>query len=146
VVSLLVYFLVQWTRGAGSGHVLGSSYKVRVSEHRGVMPDVQYFTPDNFRRAGRIALEQGRPDMVVEVVSPSSRRYDRVMKLHWYASLGVPEYWIVDPEARSLERLVLDGDTYRIADSLSDDAVFVPPSFEGLSIPLVELWDPGERA
>ena len=47
----------------------------------------------------------GTPDLVVEILSPSSRRYDRVTKLRWYAQLGVPEYWLVDPDARTLERL-----------------------------------------
>jgi hypothetical protein len=57
----------------------------------------------------------GRPDLVVEIVFPSSQRYDRVTKLRWYAQLGVPEYWLVDAAARTLERLVLREGTYVIA-------------------------------
>ncbi|MCI0632530.1 MAG: Uma2 family endonuclease, partial [Actinobacteria bacterium] len=87
---------------------------------------------------------RGVPDLVVEVMSPSSGRYDRVVKLGWYATAGVREYWIVDPLARTLERLVLGEDgRYVIAQSLTDDAVFEPESFFGLSLRLEELWVEG---
>jgi Uma2 family endonuclease len=74
------------------------------------------------------------------VVSPSSHRYDRVTKLRGYAQLGVPEYWLVDGSARTLERLVLREGTYAIAMSLAEDETFRPDSFDGLEIPLSELW------
>jgi Uma2 family endonuclease len=85
---------------------------------------------------------RGRADLVVEVISPSSRRYDRVNKLNWYAELGVPEYWILDPgpDARTLERLVLRERAFVIASSLEGEEIFRPESFEGLEIPLAKLW------
>jgi Uma2 family endonuclease len=52
----------------------------------------------------------------------------------------VPEYWLVDPQARTLERLVLREGSYVIASSLADDETFRPESFEGLEIPLEKLW------
>jgi Uma2 family endonuclease len=68
-----------------------------------------------------------------------------VTKLQWYAQIGVPEYWIVDPTACMVERLVLREGAYVIAASLADDEPFRPESFEGLEIPLTELWgeEPG---
>lgn len=86
-------------------------------------------------------LVSGRPDLVVEVVSPSSRSHDRVKKLRWYTQLGVPEYWIVDPQARTLECLVLRDGVYSIAASHADDETFAPESFDGLAFPLARLWD-----
>jgi Uma2 family endonuclease len=77
---------------------------------------------------------------VVEIVSPSSQRYDRVKKLRWYAQLGIPEYRLIDPTARTLERLVMREGAYVIATSVTDDETFSPESFDGLSIPLTELW------
>ena len=41
--------------------------------------------------------------LAVEVVSPSSRRYDREEKRRAYLALGIPEYWVVDPETRTIE-------------------------------------------
>ncbi|MGM0575260.1 MAG: Uma2 family endonuclease [Myxococcota bacterium] len=141
VVALLVHFLVAWARPRRAGRVHASGYKVRVSERRGVMPDVQFYRKDNPARLGAQGLEQGRPDLAVEVISPTSRQRDRVEKLRYYASIGVPEYWIVDPEGHTLQRLVLEGERYTIADALGGDDTFRPDSFEGLEIPLSELWE-----
>lgn len=51
----------------------------------------------------------GAPDLVVEILSPGSRKRDRMIKQDVYAEFGVPEYWIVDPETRTLEQYQLDG-------------------------------------
>ena len=140
----LIFFLVQWTRSGHAGRVLGSGYKVRISNKRGVMPDVQLYRRGNLPIDQEQGLTRGHPDLAVEILSPSSRSFDRVKKLRWYASIGVPEYWIIDPEAHTLERLVLHGEAearrYLIEDSLTDDDVLEPSTFEGLRIPLAELW------
>lgn len=144
VVLFLGAVLFNWTRANG-GLVLASGYKVRISDSRGVMPDIQVYREGHERLGGEHGLEAGAPDLVIEVVSPSSARYDRVVKLGWYAQIGVPEYWIVDPDQRTLERLVLDRGSYRIAAALTDDATFAPDSFPGVSIVLTELFTiPGE--
>jgi Uma2 family endonuclease len=52
----------------------------------------------------------------------------------------VPEYWLVDPQARTVERLVLRDGVFSIAASLADEEVFRPESFEGLEIALARLW------
>jgi Uma2 family endonuclease len=142
VVAMLVTFLNAWAIPRKAGRALASGYKVRIDETRGVMPDVQFLTAAGFERAGQGGLDDGHPELAVEVLSPSSRGADRVKKLGWYAAIGTPEYWIVDPQARTLERLVLAPDgQYRIAEGATDADVFRPPSFEGLAIPLAELWD-----
>ena len=110
--------LGNWAHTHRAGFVLGSGYKVRIRHDRGVMPD-----------------------LAVEVVSPGSARFDCGTKRAWYASIGTPEYWLVDPERRTVERLVLDpGGDYRLAQLARDDGTFVPDSFPGLAIPLAELW------
>ena len=141
IVGWLCFFLRTWTEAGHGGRVRASGYKIRVSDRRGVLPDVQFYRQENEAGTGQAqGLERGRPDLVVEIVSPSSARYDRVTKLRWYAQLGVPEYWLVDPQARTLECLVLRDGMYTIAASLAEEETFRPASFEGLEIPLAKLW------
>ncbi|HEY3817661.1 MAG TPA: Uma2 family endonuclease [Polyangiaceae bacterium] len=133
--------LTVWSDAGNGGRALASGYKVRISDRRGVMPDLQFYRAGNdASREQQQGLVAGRPDLVVEVVSPSSPRYDRVTKLRWYAQREIPEYWLVDPQARTLERLVLRDGAYTIAASLADDETFRPASFDGLEIPLAKLW------
>jgi Uma2 family endonuclease len=147
IVILLGYFLTAWSQAGNGGRALGSGYKIRISERRGVMPDLQFYRRGNDAvRDQDSGLVRGRPDLVVEIVSPSSRRYDRVTKLRWYAALGVTEYWLVDPDARTLEELVLQEGAYKIASSLEEAETFRPGGFEGLEIPLARLWDAGRES
>ncbi len=137
IVAMIIMRLMNWTLTRRAGRVLASGYKVQVSAKRGVMPDVQFFAKGN--PGHPIALEQGRPDLAVEIVSPGRGRYDRVQKLTWYQSIGVPEYWIIDPDERSLQRFVLVEGDWRFK-SFADDDVFRPETFPGLEISLAELW------
>jgi Uma2 family endonuclease len=124
---------------------LGSGYRLRIDDRRGTMPDVQFYRRGNSPAGQETGLERGRPDLVIEVISPSSRSKDSVRKLHDYAALGVPEYWLIDPEAHTLERLVLRQGAYSIVEALEGAVVFRPEGFEGLEIDLGRLWaEPAE--
>jgi len=52
---------------------------------------------------------KGAPDLVIEILSPSTRRHDRLIKMGLYQRAGVREYWIVDPEYKSVQVFTLDG-------------------------------------
>ena len=54
----------------------------------------------------------GPPDLVIEILSPSTAKYDRIYKLRKYQKAGVREYWIVDPETKSVQVCVLDNGRY----------------------------------
>jgi Uma2 family endonuclease len=141
IVAALIILLGAWAWARKAGQVLGSGYKIRIDDRQGYMPDVQLYRRGNTPEGQQLGLEQGHPDLAIEVISPSSRSKDSVRKLHDYASIGVPEYWLVDPEARTLERLVLREGTYSIVEALEGAAIFRPEGFEGLEIDLGLLWE-----
>ncbi|WP_448590633.1 Uma2 family endonuclease [Thermoflexus hugenholtzii] len=75
-------------------------------------PDVFFIAREHMDRIGEQAC--GVPDLVVEVTSPATRRTDRVEKFVEYARAEVREYWIVDPEARTVEIYGLEGGAYEL--------------------------------
>lgn len=81
------------------------------------------------------------PDWACEVLSPSTAVFDRRDKLPVYAREQVTHVWLVDPSARLLEVLRLDGATYRIvATHAGDDAIRAEP-FDAIAPPLGALWN-----
>lgn len=98
---------------ANLGIVFFAPFDVIMSRTRVVVPDLVAV------RADRVHLVEdrgifGAPDLIVEILSPSNKRYDRGRKRRLYASVGIPEYWIIDPIARSIEQLILADDRYAV--------------------------------
>lgn len=73
-------------------------------------PDIFFISKEHLDRIGEQAC--GVPDLVVEVLSPATRETDRGEKFFEYAKAGVREYWLVDPEKRSIEVYTLRGQVY----------------------------------
>ena len=76
-----------------------------------VVPDLFFVRRDRLHIVGPKAII-GAPDLVVEILSPSTRVRDLGAKMASYARYGVREYWVVDPVARSIAVFVLQGDHY----------------------------------
>jgi Uma2 family endonuclease len=87
---------------------------------------------------------RGAPDLVVEVLSPSTRRRDLSSKLRLYERSGVAEYWVIDPEEDTVEVYRLDEGGYRLEARLSSDEghTLSSPLFPGWAIALEELFHP----
>jgi Uma2 family endonuclease len=75
-------------------------------------PDILFVAREHSDRIGEQAY--GPPDLVVEVLSPSTRRTDRLEKTVEYARAGVREYWIVDPHGRTVEVFILREGAYEL--------------------------------
>lgn len=67
----------------------------------------------------------GAPDMVIEILSPSTAQYDKLWKFNLYRKTGVREYWIVDPDARVVSVYTLDKGQYRAAAYGADTSIKV---------------------
>jgi Uma2 family endonuclease len=83
---------------------------------------------------------EGPPDLLIEVLSPSNRGHDLVTKRSLYARAGVREYWIVDPEAKTLEILSLDQGALRSIVVATGDDVPVSPLLGSLSVHAATLF------
>ncbi|MDD9940564.1 MAG: Uma2 family endonuclease [Myxococcales bacterium] len=82
------------------------------------------------------------PDWVCEVLSPSTAARDRVQKRKLYADHGVPHYWIVDVDARTVEAFTLKQGRWILADSYDDQATAAIPPFEAVELEVGRLFLP----
>jgi len=94
--------------------------------------------------ADRIEKYWGVPDLVVEILSGTQADIDRDrrVKREEYAQAGIAEYWLVDPEGKTIEVLRLEGKAYREAARLAENDTLTSPTFPGLELSLKELFAP----
>jgi Uma2 family endonuclease len=74
-----------------------------------VQPDILVIC-DSSKLDGKSCV--GAPDLIVEILSPSSARHDKIIKLETYRRAGVREYWIVEPETKTVQICVLRDGLY----------------------------------
>jgi Uma2 family endonuclease len=84
-------------------------------------------------------LFHGAPDMIIEIISPSTERMDRIYKYRKYQQAGVREYWIVEPKLNLLQVGVLHNDAYIVSIYEQDDKVRVSV-LEGCEINLTDVF------
>lgn len=86
---------------------------------------------------------KGAPELVMEILSPSSRRHDMLVKLNLYQRAGVREYWIVNPEDRTVQVMLLDSKGYlRIHEDYGQEDTAVVNVLEGCTIDLTKVFSP----
>jgi Uma2 family endonuclease len=118
--------LYEHVRSQGLGKVFIAPTDCILSNVTVVQPDVLYIATDRLSIISERGIE-GAPTLVVEVLSPSTARLDRGRKLTLYAEHGVPYYWIVDPESRSVEAYTLTGTVYALAGQVTSKPAALPP-------------------
>jgi Uma2 family endonuclease len=114
------------------GRIFIAPLDVVLDPQNTVQPDLVFVASANTSIIQRRAIF-GTPDLLVEMISPSSVRRDRHEKKALYARFGVKEYWIGDPANQSLEILTLKGRTYELLCSAELKGVLrsnVLPGFE----------------
>jgi Uma2 family endonuclease len=140
VSGRLQFLIKQRVLKLGYGLVFSAPLDVRLAQDTIVQPDLIFILPDR-RPTVTAARVEGPPSLAVEILSPSTRAADRTTKRDVYARYGVPEYWLVDLEARTVT-VCCDPDEgrYRVERVTSGTAVseIVP----GLTADLTDLFAP----
>lgn len=83
---------------------------------------------------------EAAPDLVIEILSQSTSRTDRITKAQIYARHKVPAYWIVDPDQETLEIYLLDVEGYRLAATLQGENPQSVPPFTDLKVAAKEIF------
>lgn len=121
-----------------NGEVFLSPLDVTISDITVVQPDLLYISCEqNIIKETRI---DGAPKLVVEVLSPSSGRKDRLQKMHIYQKAGVEHFWIINPQEKTMECFSLRNGLYALVASGMDENILEHPDFDGLAVELNNLW------
>ena len=122
------------------GEVCQAPLDVRLGEETVLQPDFIFVSN---ARAGIIQENwiAGSPDLAVEVLSPSTAGHDRATKLPIYAEARVPEVWFIDPKARTVEVLTLQGAKYMVEATYAGHHVLTSNLFPGWQLSLDDLFD-----
>ncbi|MFN0072237.1 MAG: Uma2 family endonuclease [Chloroflexota bacterium] len=121
------------------GTLLPAPLGVILGVGAGVQPDLVYISQQRSNIIMPRGIE-GAPDLVIEVLSPSTMNRDRGVKMTQFAQAGIPHYWIVDPRSHRLEAYQLTDEGYSLVVNLGAADVFLPVLFPGFELKLSELW------
>jgi len=143
VLIKIVDAFLQYLREHPIGEIV-PGIGVIFDDFSGVIPDLVFFTRE---RKGHIlagARLIGAPDIAIEILSPgaSNERRDRYLKRQLYSTHGVGEYWVVDPETRSVEIYrKLDEKGFVTAENLQVGDELTSTFLEGFRLPLKVIFE-----
>ncbi len=140
VISARIFLaLNQFVHQHSLGQVLFAPLDVVLSNHDVAQPDILFVS--NARSA--IITEaniQGAPDLVVEILSPGTAEYDRGYKQALYGRHGVREYWLVDPDAETVEVLTRGEQGLAPLATYRRGGLIASPLLEGLALELNQVF------
>ena len=110
------------------------------ARYAAVIPDIAGWRIDRMPELPDTAHVAIVPNWVCEVVSPSTARQDRVLKLPFYARAGVDHAWLVDPIQRTLEAFERDGAAWRLLGTWSHEDLAPIAPFDAVPFDLGALW------
>jgi Uma2 family endonuclease len=142
VLGNLYYALRTWLQEHSGGQVFLAPVDVVLSSHDVVVPDLVYVAAPRVCDVVTAQAIRGVPDLIVEVLSPATRRLDRGDKLALYDRAGAVEYWTVDPQRACMRVYRREDAALAVAVDLTAEAgdVITTPLMPGLRIPLAMLF------
>ena len=131
--------LAEFVEEMGLGEVFRAPTDVMLSDTDVVQPDILLISKG---RADIITADnvQGAPDLVVEVLSPTTARRDWRVKLDLYSKHGVQEFWLADPQTEIVWVLVPNEGSLKIANIYGEGDTLTSPTLEGFTLGLDEIF------
>ena len=138
-VSNLHRILSVFVESHNLGKVLVALFDVYVDEETVVEPDILFVSQNRLHIIDEQKIN-GMPDVVIEVLSPSTEVQDRDFKFRCYAEEGVKEYWIVDPIKQSAEVYCGTGNKFALIGTFMGRDEVLSSYFRGLSFSVEQIW------
>ena len=132
-------------RGGPGGWWILLEVDVRLSPHDIVRPDLAGWRRERLPDPWDVRPIDVEPDWICEVVSQSNAAHDRVRKRELYARFGVAYYWLVDPDARTVEALRLESSLHAWVEvgAYDDTAIARIAPFDAIELEVGRLFPPG---
>jgi Uma2 family endonuclease len=138
IILYILQVLRQFVLARGLGVVSFAGLRVKMSDDKFREPDVVFMRKQNDHRRNNDYWEGA--DLVMEVVS-SNREHDLVTKRREYAEAGIPEYWIIDPQLRTITVLTLVDRQYVQHGIFADDVRAQSVLLPGFEVAVVEVFN-----
>ncbi len=123
----------------GLGEIYNAPIDVILDKHTIVQPDLLFIRADRLNIVGEKNI-QGPPDLVVEILSPSTRRTDVLIKSVSYARHQIPRYWLVDPAIDRIDAHLLADGSYRLEQTAQGAELLQPAGFPTLQLDLGAIF------
>ena len=130
-----------FVRENGLGRAYIAPLAVMLSEHVVLQPDMMFISNERLDIIKWGQYVQGAPDLVVEVLSPSTTRHDRVVKRELYARYVVREYWIADIVGKTIEVNVSEREAFSVASVYGEGDIFESPLLTGLKVDISGVFE-----
>jgi Uma2 family endonuclease len=143
IVIFLLFRLDEFVSAYCDGEVLQAPLSVRLGNESFRKPDISYF------KAHRIKDKHRPPegaDLVMEIVSPGeeARERDLETKRRDYAQAKIPEYWIVDPETKTITVLALSGKSYKVHGEFKAGQTATSKLLKGFQVTVSDVFAAGD--
>ena len=135
----LVEILVGFLRTQNLGELFYAPMDVVLSDHDVFQPDILFISNDRREIIGDRNI-QGSPDLVIEILSPSTEDRDRGDKRDTYLRYGVREYWIIDPVNRTCEVLRAGDVEFGTTRVYPEGMTATSPVLEGIQVEVDQLF------
>ena len=139
ISGILHLVIGAFVRERSLGKLYFAPFDVVLSDTDVVQPDLLFVSNE---RIGIVTADnvRGAPDLVVEILSPATAERDRTVKLDLYARHGVKEYWIVDPDARTITVLLRGEGGFEVVGVYGEGESLRSPTLAGFSVALGEVF------
>lgn len=137
----LMYRLMTVLEQTGHAVVFNAPMDLILGDTTIVQPDLIIVSASRKHIISERGIE-GVPDVVVEILSPSTRANDVILKRGAYARCGIPEYWVVDPETSRVEVLRLGEADYELVMRYDRASTLLSPAFAEVQIDLAQVFAP----
>ncbi|MCZ6491860.1 MAG: Uma2 family endonuclease, partial [Acidobacteria bacterium] len=138
IVGKLHAWLLAYIEKKSLGKVYVAPLDTIFNKYTVLQPDILFVSKERLSEVAKERIE-GAPDLVVEVLSPSTADKDRRRKLAVYSQFGIQEYWIVDPETRTMELYRQTGDGLQLARQFALGDTFKSHLLSGFQLPVDSL-------